>query len=254
MTAAPERARALRALHRPGSPLLVPNAWDAESARLVVRAGFPVVATTSSGVAASLGFADRQGTPADEMFDAVRRIASAVPVPVTADVEGGYRLDPQTLADRLLATGAVGLNLEDSDHDHPGTLVDSAAQADRIARVKRAAAAAGTDVVLNARVDVFLRPGSLDEQVAETVRRARAYLDAGADCVFPILVTDEGAIARLVGEIPGPVNIMLTAATPPPGRLAELGVARISLGGGLHRSAMSAAQAALDRLRSGSRP
>ena len=220
----------------------------------MVGAGFPVVATTSSGVAASLGFADRQGTPADEMFDAVRRIASAVPVPVTADVEGGYRLGPETLAGRLLGTGAVGLNLEDSDHDHPGTLLDPAAQAERIAGVKRAAREAGTDVVLNARVDVFLRPGSLDEQVAETLRRAQTYLDAGADCVFPILAADESVIARLVGEIAGPVNIMFTAGTPQPGRLAELGVVRVSLGGGLRRLAMSAANAALDRLRSGSAP
>lgn len=254
-----ERAGELRALHRPGEPLLLPNAWDAESARMVVRAGFAVVATTSSGISSVLGFRDGHGTPAGEMFDAVRRIAAAVPdtVPVTADVEGGYGLDAGELVDRLLGAGAVGLNLEDSDHRNPGGLLDPSAQAEFIAEVKQAACAAGVDVVLNARVDASARPGPPDGRAAEAVRRARMYLDAGADCVFPLLITSdvtgEPVIARLVREIGGPVNLLLTPDTPGPGRLAELGVARISLGGGLYRQAMSFTGEALDRLRAGSR-
>lgn len=247
------RAERLRGLHRGSSPLLLPNAWDAASARAVVEAGFAAVATTSAGVARSLGFDDGEKAPAAEMFAAVARIVRSVgDVPVSADIEAGYGLDAAALADRLLATGAAGCNLEDSDHDRPGTLVDADRQADRIAAVKHRARDAGVDVVLNARVDVFVRQvGREDERVGEAVRRGRLYVAAGADCVFPIIVQDEAAIASLVEGIPAPLNVLALEGGPSLARLRQLGVARISFGGRFQRAAHADHQRRLAALRAG---
>src|SRR5215468_461495 len=137
------RAERLRALHHAGAPLLLPNAWDAASARAVAEAGLPAVATTSSGVARSLGWEDGERVPPAEMFAAVGRIARSVELPVTADIEAGYGLSPEAVAEQLLRAGAVGCNLEDTDHARPGALVDAERQALRIAGLKRAARAAG---------------------------------------------------------------------------------------------------------------
>jgi 2-methylisocitrate lyase-like PEP mutase family enzyme len=223
-------AEALRALHVPGDPLVLPNAWDAATARLVEQAGFPAVATTSSGVAEALGYEDGERTPVDEMLAAVRRIARAVDVPVTADMEAGYGLDLGDLARRLVAAGADGLNLEDTDHAHHPALQPTDEQARRIAAVK-----AGADLVLNARIDVHIRGGDTEE----ALRRARAYREAGADGVYPIGVADEPTIVAFV-ETGIPVNILLSPGAPPIERLAELGVARVSLGHFLHAEMMEA--------------
>ena len=233
-------AAALRALHVPGDPLILPNAWDAGTARLVERAGFRAVATTSSGVAESLGYADGQLTPVEEMLAAVARVARAVKVPVTADMEAGYGLGGAELAQRVAAAGAVGINLEDTDHPNHPALVSVDAHAARIALVRESA-----DLVVNARVDVHLRGGG-DEEALE---RARAYRDAGADCVYPIGVTDEATIAAFV-ELGVPVNVLLLPSAPPVARLAELGVARVSLGGLLHHEMTRALRARLDELAS----
>jgi 2-methylisocitrate lyase-like PEP mutase family enzyme len=231
-------AAALRALHVPGEPLVLPNAWDAATALLVEQAGFPAVATTSSGVAKALGYEDGERTPVEEMLAAVARIARAVEVPVTADMEAGYGLDRGELARRLTDAGAAGLNLEDTDHAHHPALQPVDEQARRIAAVK-----AGADLVLNARIDVHIRGGGTDEGLA----RARAYRDAGADCVYPIGVADEATIAAYV-ETGIPVNILLRPGAPPIERLAELGVARISLGHFLHAEMMDALRARLAEL------
>jgi len=228
----------LRALHVPGKPLILPNAWDAGSARLVERAGFPVVATTSSGVADALGYADGELTPVDEMLAAVARVARAVAVPVTADMEAGYGLGGDELARRVAAAGAVGLNLEDTDHPNHPALVPAERHAARIALVKETA-----DLVLNARVDVHLRGGT----TGEALERARAYSAAGADCVYPIGVADERTIAAFV-DLGVPVNILLRPGAPSIERLAELGVARISLGHFLHAEMTEAVQARLAEL------
>jgi 2-methylisocitrate lyase-like PEP mutase family enzyme len=223
-------AAALRALHVPGAPLILPNAWDAGSARQVERAGFPAVATTSSGVAESLGYADGQQTPVAEMLAAVARVARAVSVPVTADVEAGYGLDDEDLAQRVVAAGAVGINLEDSDHPNRPALVPAERHAARIARIKDTA-----DLVVNARIDVHLRGGD----TPAALDRARRYRNAGADCLYPIGVTDETTIAAFV-ELGTPVNVLLLPDAPPLARLAELGVARVSLGGLLHHALVAA--------------
>lgn len=222
----------LRSLHVPGTPLVLPNAWDAPSARAVVAAGFPVVATSSAAVAESLGYEDHEGAPADEVFAATARIAAAVfpDVPVTADVESGYGLAPEDVVERLLAAGASGCNLEDTDHRGTSVLVDPAGQAARLAAVR---AAAGDALVLNARIDTYARQvGGL----VETIDRARRYLDAGADCVYPIGLADEAEIAALVEALPGAaINVLQRPGAPTNSRLAELGVARISYGSGLYR-------------------
>jgi 2-methylisocitrate lyase-like PEP mutase family enzyme len=147
----------LRSLHRPGAPLLLPNAWDVATARAVVAAGFPVVATTSAGVAATLGYEDHESAPADEMLAAAARIAKGVEVPVTVDAEAGYGMQPAELVAALRSAGAAGCNLEDTDHT-AGGLRDPDRQAEWLGAVRQAASADGYGLVINARVDVFLGP------------------------------------------------------------------------------------------------
>jgi 2-methylisocitrate lyase-like PEP mutase family enzyme len=234
-----ERAERLRGLHAGPRPLVLPNAWDVASAIAVARAGAAAVATTSSGVAAALGYPDGEAIPVEEMLEAVRRMAVAVEVPVTADLEAGYGLPADELVARLLAVGAVGLNLEDTVRDG-GTpaLGPMEPQVDRIAAVRAAATAAGVPVVLNARIDVFLRgDASPTDRLEEGLRRARAYREAGADCVYPIWLIDRDGIARFVREAGAPVNVLLRPGSPSVAELASLGVARVSVGGGLARHA-----------------
>ncbi|MDX3307813.1 isocitrate lyase/PEP mutase family protein [Streptomyces sp. NPDC054884] len=229
-----------RRLHHgrlPGDPLVLPGPWDAASARVFAEAGFPALATPSAGVAASLGYADGQ-TPADEMFAAVARIVRAVDVPVSADVEDGYGLAPKELVERLLETGAVGCNLEDSAD---GTLKDPREHAEWLARVREAA---GGLLFVNARVDVFAYgddAGDPGQAVERAIERAALYVAAGADCVYPI-----GAPTRLLpllrSGIQGPVNVggRVDGEGPSPAGLGELGATRVTFGPGLQRRAAAA--------------
>jgi 2-methylisocitrate lyase-like PEP mutase family enzyme len=250
MTTGPARttdAARLRAMHSGPRPLILPNVWDPVSARAFAAAGFAALATSSSAVAATLGYEDGQ-TPADEMFAAIARIARSVSVPVTADIEAGYGLPPAQLARRLADCGVAGCNLEDSD-PATRTLVDPGQQAQYLAAVR---AEAGPDLVINARVDVYVRPltpaadsagggdrdsGGRDASAASTAdaaaERANAYLAAGADCTYPILAPPQ-ALSGLVRRINGPVNAMYRPGGLSLGELAGLGVARITFGGGLH--------------------
>jgi 2-methylisocitrate lyase-like PEP mutase family enzyme len=235
------KAEALRALHGPGRMLVLPNAWDAASARAVEAAGFPVVATSSAAIAASLGYADHEGAPSFEMVKAAARIIDAVGVPVTVDFEAGYRLSPRGIVERLVEIGAAGLNLEDTDHHGAGGLADADAHAERLRALKGAGNAAGVNLVLNARVDTFVRrAGTLQEQVAEGLRRARLYREAGADSIYPIGLADEESIRAFVDGV-GVVNVNTRRDGPLAlQRLAELGVRRVSYGGSLFRDALSA--------------
>jgi 2-methylisocitrate lyase-like PEP mutase family enzyme len=235
-----QRCDLLRSLHVPGTPLVLPNAWDAASARAVVAAGFPVVATTSGGVAATLGYEDEERAPAEEMLAAGGRIARSVEVPVTIDAEAGYGLGPGDLVDALLRSGAAGCNLEDTDHA-TGHLVATGRHASRLAAVRAAADERGYGLVVNARVDVFLaeRGTQTDrELIDEAVARARAYRASGADCVYPISLSDADAIAAFVEAVESPVNVLARPQAPPTARLAEMGVARISYGSSVHGRAM----------------
>src|SRR5262249_35940301 len=234
-----EQAAQLRALHHAAEPLVLPNAWDATSAIAVQQAGFPAVATTSSGVSAALGFEDGQRMPVDEVFSSIARIARVLDIPLTADLEAGYGLSADAFVGRMLSAGAVGCTLEDTDHTSK-PLRDADRQAEWLAAVKDAGRKAGVDIVLNARVDVFVRRQTeTTADIEEAIRRARMYLEAGADCVYPILCHQESTVAALVQGIQGPINIYAVADGPPLARLKELGVRRISYAGRLHRAAMT---------------
>jgi 2-methylisocitrate lyase-like PEP mutase family enzyme len=234
------QADQLRGLHVPGSPLLLVNAWDPPRARRLAHDGYPAIATTSAGVAEALGYADGNVTPPDEMLAAVGRIAAVVDVPVTADLEAGYGLEPRKLVEGLLRADAVGLNFEDTDHEGGG-MVDADGQVERLVAIKEAGREAGVDVVLNARVDAFLHDADPDAQLEEAVRRGRLYAQAGADSVYPIGARGRDAIRRLVEEIGAPLNILAVPGGLSLAELGQLGVARVSFGSGLMHIAMEAA-------------
>jgi 2-methylisocitrate lyase-like PEP mutase family enzyme len=231
-----QQAEALRALHSAPPPLVLANVWDVASAVLVASLpGCRALATSSAGVAAVLGYPDGERIPALEMLDMVRRIAAAVDVPVTADLEAGYG-DAAATARAVWEAGAVGLNLE-----------DAAGPADVHAERVRAVRAAVPALVVNARTDLYLmgRP-----DFDETVRRAAAYRAAGADSIFVPGVSDAETIGRLAAAIDAPLNVLAVPGTPPVAELERLGVARISVGSGLGRAALAwardAAAAILD--------
>lgn len=229
-------AEQLRLAHHREAPLLLPNAWDVASARVVAAAGFPAVATSSRAVAQVLGVADDDSSDPEVIFDFIARIAGGVDVPVTADLEGGFQLPAADLVGKILAAGLAGCNLEDSDHHGSGTeaLLPAERQAAYLAEVRAAAAARGVHVVLNARIDTFVR-GSWEgpARIEETVRRAKLYLEAGADCVYPIMVADRADAAALVEAIPGPVNLIAHGTIDEARELAALGARRISFGSGI---------------------
>ncbi len=239
-----EKAERLRALHAGPRILVLCNAWDAASARIVEEAGFPAIATTSAGIANSLGYPDGQRISREEMSEAVARITRAVAVPVTADMEAGYGPTPESAAETArtaIAAGAVGMNLEDALEER--NFIDIGLQSDRVRAAREAGERAGVPLVINARTDVYLAGiGSPAEQFDEAVRRANAYREAGADCLFLPGATDAGLIARLVREINGPINILAGPSTPHVGELERMGVRRVSMGSGPMRATMALTQ------------
>jgi 2-methylisocitrate lyase-like PEP mutase family enzyme len=235
-------ARQLLELHHGPKMLLLPNAWDVASARIFEDAGFPAIATTSAGVANSLGYADGQKISRQEMLAVVHRIADAVAVPVTADVEAGYGTSPDEIAEtarEVIAAGAVGMNLEDGDEARPDFLTDLKRQNEIIHAVLEASQRAGVPLVLNARTDIFLYSmGPAETRLARATERLKAYRAAGAQCLFAPSVKDKDTIAQLVRGVGGPLNILATLGTPPAAELQQLGVARVSLGSGPMRSSL----------------
>lgn len=225
------RARHFRALHDRTRALLLPNAWDAGSARLLESLGFPAIATTSGGVAWSLGWPDGEHAPLDELVAATARIVRAVAVPVSADIESGYGATPDAVAANVrhfIDAGVVGINLEDGiAHAQLRDVSDAAA---RIEAARRAADAAGVDLFINARVDTWIAGfgASEDARIAETLHRASAYLRAGADGIYPIGVTAPATIETLCRAIDAPVNVGARPGLPPLAELARLGVARVT--------------------------
>ncbi|MEU5990691.1 isocitrate lyase/phosphoenolpyruvate mutase family protein [Spirillospora sp. NPDC047418] len=215
-----ENAKRLRELHRQGDPLLLPNVWDAGSATIVQEAGFPALATASAAVSAMLGYPDHEGAPVEEMLAAAGRVIRAATVPVTVDAEAGYGLPPAELVERLLAIGAAGCNLEDT---YAGELAKPEAQAEYLAAVREAA---GDALVINARADTFIN--GVPDPVDAAIERGRLYLQAGADCVYPIMAPMD-AIPALVKGLPGPINANNVPGTTL-GDLAAAGVARVSYG------------------------
>lgn len=241
-----DRAEEFRQLHTAGV-LVLPNAWDVASARLVERAGAAAVATTSGGLAWSLGASDGDRLPREAAVAAVARIAAAVAVPVTADIETGFGETPQALAatvTAVLGAGAVGVNVEDVAAGGAG-LRPAAEQAARIAVLRRTADATGVPLFVNARIDTYLRGiGAPAGRLAETVERARAYAAAGADGIFVPGVLDPATLRELVAAVPLPLNVLAGPGAPPVGELAALGVRRVSCGTSLAEAAYGAARRA----------
>jgi len=248
-----DKALRLLALHRGPAPLLLPNAWDCATARILEQAGFPAVATSSAAIAFARGYPDGEVISREEMLEEVARIARAVSIPVTADMEAGYGDTPEAAhrtAIGVLDAGAVGLNLEDGDPGPGGPLHGLEKQVAKIRAVREAAESRGVPLVLNARTDVYLDAvGPEAGRFDETVRRGLAYRDAGADCVFVPGLADEEVIGELVRRLECPVNILASAAGPSIGALARLGVARVSLGSAPMRAAMTLLRRLAEELR-----
>ncbi|MBW7921022.1 MAG: isocitrate lyase/phosphoenolpyruvate mutase family protein [Rubellimicrobium sp.] len=253
MTGQAELAQKFRARHQPGNPLFMPNVWDALSARITAEAGFEALATTSGGVAWALGHADEEHTPWDEEIAALRRITRAARgLPVTADIEGGFGATPDDVGDHIVQVaraGVVGVNLEDSTG---GALrpVDEAAA--RIAGARAGAARAGVPVVINARCDVFMLGGDTPDALLDAaLARGRAYLRAGADCIFPFGLLDPARIARFCRDLGAPVNVSARPGLPGVAELARLGVARITTGTATTLVAAAATRHLMQALRAG---
>lgn len=233
-----------RALHVPGDPLVLVNAWDAASARIVEASGAPAVATTSAGVAWSLGVPDGGALDRDTALEAVARIVRSVRVPVSADIEDGFGADPAGVAvsvERLRETGAVGINIEDN---RGGQLLDVAEAADRVAAAKQSG---GADVFVNVRIDTYLlAAGDPAGRIDATLQRAAAYVAAGADGIFVPGTGDAAVIAELVAGIAAPLNVAGSPGSPTVKELAALGVARISTGAATALTAYGALRRVLD--------
>lgn len=238
-----KKAGAFRAMHvDSGGAVLLVNVWDVASARMIEEAGFPALATTSAGIAFAQGFPDGQKIPAERMMAAVERIAAAVRVPVSADVEAGYGQRPEEAARtarNVIEAGAVGLNFEDATGDADRPLTELNRQLERIRAIRETADILGVALVLNARTDVYLaQVGEPSGRYDEAVRRLAAYRGAGADCVFVPGLRDAATIKRLVADLRCPVNILAVPGSPSVKELVELGVKRISLGSGPMRAVM----------------
>lgn len=238
-----ERAEKLRAMHLSGPPLVFMNVWDVAGARIVENLGAPALATSSAAIANALGYPDGQKIAREEMLDVVRRICAAVKVPVTADMEAGYGSTAAAMADTakaLVASGAVGLNLEDTEDDRFIPLDVAVA---KIRAIRAAGQTAGVPLVINARTDVYLQPGCKESgDYAEAVRRTRAFREAGADCVFLPGLLDIAVIKQLLRDSPGPINILALPKGPSLREFLDAGVRRISVGSGTFRAVMAMLQ------------
>ena len=247
------KANAFRAMHRGPNVLVLPNAWDVASARIFEEAGVAAIATTSAGVAFSLGYPDGQKISRGEMLAAVARISSKVKIPVTADVEAGYGDRPEEAAitaQGVIEAGGVGLNLEDGTDDPERPLSDLTLQLEKIAAIREVARTAGVPLVLNARTDVYLlQVGAPEHRYAETLRRLAAFRDTGADCLFAPGLRDPETIAQLVRDLNFPVNILGGPGSPSISELQKLGVARVSLGSSPMRAALGLARRIAEELK-----
>lgn len=243
MKANPALAHAFHALHHAGQPLVLPNIWDPLGALLLQDLGYKAVATSSSAMANVLGLPDGERMPFDELLASLERIVCAVGLPVSADIESGHAQDARTLEQNIAALidrGIVGLNIEDSGRD--GRLVAVEEQVAKIKLVRRVADQAGVPLFVNARVDTYVHGGQLDHQakLVETIRRGKAYREAGAHCLFPILLNDAEHIRAIKEAVPLPLNIMVYGQALDMPALRGLGVERISMGGSLLKVALHA--------------
>ena len=239
-----QKAQDFLALHHDAKLLVLPNIWDPLGAKLLESLGYPAVATASAAVAYSLGYDDGQKISFDEMLDVIRRIAASVEIPLTADIESGYAENPKEVAEnvrQVLAVGAVGINLEDSVSEG-GPLRPIDFQCERIAAVRQMAEQEGVPLVINARIDVFISGGSRSksEMTAETITRAKAYLEFGADCIYPIALGDVETLQQIQAEIDAPINVYASASTASMPELEAIRISRLSLGPGFLKASLTA--------------
>jgi 2-methylisocitrate lyase-like PEP mutase family enzyme len=226
-----ERARALLELHQPGNPVVLPTVWDAWSARLAVDAGFAALTVGSHPLSDSIGKPDNEGMSFDDVLTRVAQITAAVPVPVSVDIESGYGQPASRLIEGLLGVGAVGLNIEDTVHSEGGRLRSSGEHAELVGALRSAADAAGVQVVINARTDLFLRQeGDASDRVERAVARLTEAAGAGADVLYPVGRHDPETLRRLAAELPLPVNAIALPDQGDPASFGRLGIARISFG------------------------
>jgi 2-methylisocitrate lyase-like PEP mutase family enzyme len=241
-----EKAEKFRKLHHGPQMLLLPNAWDVASARILEECGHPAIATSSAAVAYSLGYADGQRISRGEMLEVAGHIARATDIPVTADLEAGYGTTAKDMADTVkaaIAAGIIGMNLEDITGDDASSLVDLPLQLEKIRAIREAASSAGVPFVLNARTDIYLIPiGPEATRFERTVERLRAYREAGADCLFAPGVYDLETMKKLVKAVEAPLNILANPACPSIQEMEKAGVARVSAGSGIMRAAMGLVQ------------
>ncbi len=246
------KAELLRKLHHGDRAVVFPNVWDATSARVVEELGYPALATTSAGIANMLGYADGQNISRDEMLSIVSLVARVVKVPVTADMEAGYANTADQMyetATALIYSGAVGLNLEDSE-ENESRLIDLPLYLEKIAALREASAKLGVHLVLNARTDAYWWKGAHPEiRMSETIKRANAFRQAGADCIFVPGLKDLDHIRTFLKESPGPLNVLGGPGTPAISELEAAGVRRISIGSGGYRTAMGIMQKLAQQLR-----
>lgn len=235
------KADAFRKLHHQGRPLVLPNAWDVPSARIFEDSGFPAVATSSAGLMVSLGYEDGESIGRPEFLAAVGRISKVLHVPLSVDAVAGFGKEPDQVArmvKRIVKTGAIGVNIEDVEH-RAKKLHSLSSQVKKLEAIKKLDKEVGFAPVINARTDAFrFYPGDEDTKLDEAIRRASAYKDAGADCVYPMGLAAAQDISRFVNALRFPVNVMVRKGLPPIGDLQKLGVARVSFGPSASYAAM----------------
>ena len=238
-----KKAQRFYELHQGSEILVLPNAWDAITARLFEQAGFQALGTTSAGIAHSLGYGEPEKISREEMLSVIKRIVDAVSIPVTADIEAGYATNAQDIAETIrlvIEAGAVGVNIEDSPGENDQSLMDIEQQIERLKAARAAANQADFSFINNARTDVYLfNIGDKSQQFSNVIDRANRYLEAGADCIFVPGIGDRDVIARLTQEIHGPINILANPGVPTTPVLQQLGVKRVSTGSGPMRATLA---------------
>ena len=240
----PERGKILHDLHHNGKLLILPNVWEVSVAAMLEDIGYPAVATSSSAIAASNGYDDGEKLPFNDLLHILQRIVNSVNVPVTADVESGYADSNITLAEhikKLIGIGIAGINFEDSVHDEQ-KLIPLDEQCEKISLIKKVSSEMGASLFINARTDSYIKSNQLskEEKLAETIKRGKAYKEAGAGCLYPIFLKDKKDIKTIIKEVGLPVNILLMSGISDFQELKKMGVARLSLGGNFIKFAINA--------------
>lgn len=248
----PKKAKDFYTYHQGNDILILPNVWDACSARLFEQAGVRAIATTSAGISHSLGYAEPEGISREEMLWSIKRIVEAVSLPVSADIEAGYATHAEGVADTVklvIAAGAVGINIEDSPGTNGNGLLDIARQVEHLQAARETANAVDFPFLINARTDIYLlNIGEANKQLAQVIERANQYLTAGADCVFIPGIGDPNIIKQLVDNIHGPINILANPGVPSTLELQRLGVKRVSTGSGPMRATLAVIRQIADEL------